>query len=68
MYKAYIETAIKNNAGFLFNETAATWDPTNEGVCVTTSRGKYYAKQLLLTAGAWLKDCLPDLNLPPTVE
>ncbi|MEJ0106029.1 MAG: N-methyl-L-tryptophan oxidase [Bacteroidota bacterium] len=66
--EAYIKTAKKNNADFLFNEPAITWEATNEGVCVTTSNGKYYAKQLLLTAGAWLKNFLPGLNVPLTVE
>ncbi|MES1215479.1 MAG: N-methyl-L-tryptophan oxidase [Bacteroidota bacterium] len=66
--KAHITVAVKNNADFLFNEPAVSWQASGDGVCVTTSNGKYYADQLLLTAGAWLNNFLPGNELPLTVE
>jgi sarcosine oxidase len=66
--KAHIEIATKNNADFLFNQPAISWQAEGDGVCIITSKGKHYAKQLLLTAGAWLNNFLPDNPLPLTIE
>lgn len=66
--EAHIKLALKNKTDFLFNEPATSWQINNNTVCVSTSKGKYYAKQLLLTAGAWLKNFLPNLNLSLSIE
>ena len=66
--EAHIEIARKNNADFLFNEVVISWQAEGDGVSVTTGNGKYFADQLLLTAGAWLNNFLKDAPLPLIAE
>jgi len=39
-----------------FDEPVTRWEPSGDGVRVTTTRGTYAAGRLLLAAGAWMPD------------
>jgi sarcosine oxidase len=65
---AHIEAARRAGAETRFEERVVNWEPDGEGVRVTTTAGSYVADQLLLSAGAWTSQLLPDLQLPLTVE
>ncbi|MDW7982677.1 MAG: N-methyl-L-tryptophan oxidase [Thermomicrobium sp.] len=43
------------------------WKAEGEGIRVDTSDGLFAADRLILTAGAWLPQLVPDLDLPLTV-
>lgn len=57
----YLSQAIENNAELHFEEEMLTWksvlgfneDPSIELIEVTTTKGVYYAKKLILTVGSW---------------
>jgi sarcosine oxidase len=65
---AHIEAAQRAGAEAHFEERVVDWKPDGEGVCVTTSAGSYVADRLLISAGAWTSQLLPDLQLPLMVE
>jgi sarcosine oxidase len=66
--EAHLEMAQRHGAVLGFEEPVVAWAPDGDGVRVTTSKGEYLARRLLLTAGAWMSRLLPDLKLPLTVE
>lgn len=51
-----------------YNEEVLQISPSADKVEVTTTAGKYTVGKLILTAGAWTSQLLPDLNLPLTVK
>jgi glycine/D-amino acid oxidase-like deaminating enzyme len=40
-----------------------SWWPDGAGVVVKTAKGVYRARKLVLTAGAWLPDIVPQLQV-----
>jgi sarcosine oxidase len=44
------------------------WRATSSGVEVTTFTGTYSAARLVITAGAWVRELVPELALPLEVE
>jgi len=44
-----------------------SWNATSNGVVVQTTREKYRAKKLIITAGAWSKKVLQKVGVPLTV-
>jgi sarcosine oxidase len=44
------------------------WERDGAGIRVITDQGIWSAGQLVISAGPWAKDLLPDLELPLTVE
>ncbi len=65
---AHIKSARAAGAEARFNEPVLDWIPDGDGVRVTTVSGSYIADRLVLTAGAWTNELLPDLELPLTIE
>ena len=51
-----------------FDEPLTRWEAAGEGVRVTTTRGTYEAKRLLLAAGAWMPQLLGAAGRGLTVE
>jgi sarcosine oxidase len=51
-----------------YGEKVTTWRATSEGVEVTTRGGTYSAARLVISAGPWTAELLPELALPLTVE
>lgn len=66
--KAFLAQAQKNGAAIHFNETVLNINPKTDHVELTTSKGDYQTEKLIITAGAWMSNLLPELNLPLTVE
>lgn len=64
---ACIEKAKNANANFRFNETVQSIATDGTEVQVVTDKEKYTAAKVILSAGAWTKELLPDLQLPLTV-
>ncbi|MDN7242536.1 N-methyl-L-tryptophan oxidase [Planococcus sp. N028] len=63
--KAFKETAIKNGAHLVTNTPVQHIDMNDEhGVKISTENTTFYAKKVIITAGAWAAKLLPDLNLP----
>lgn len=66
--QTHLELAAHRGAQLHHNEPVLRWEPEDGGVRVFTEQRSYRADRLLLTAGAWMKSLLPDLQLPLDVE
>jgi len=65
---AHLNGARLHGAEVHFEEPVTEWAADGDGVRVNTSNGEYVANRLLISAGAWTKALVTDLNLPLTVE
>lgn len=65
---AQLSLARSAKAELRFGEKVTKWRATENGVEVTTFTGTYTAPRLVITAGAWAGELLPELALPLTVE
>ena len=65
---AHLDLAARARAELRTNEPVVSWSPAGDGVEVTTTGGRYTADRLVLAAGAWMRQLLPDLDLPLAVE
>ena len=65
---AQLSVARSARAELRFGEKVTKWRATPDGVEVTTHTGTYAAAKLVIAAGAWLSDLVPELALPLTVE
>jgi sarcosine oxidase len=66
--RAHIKVARDAGAEARLNEGVLDWIPDGSGVRVTTAAGTYSADRLVLAAGAWNGELIPDLVLPLTIE
>jgi sarcosine oxidase len=58
--EAHLRMAERHGAALRF-EAPAHWEKDGDGVRVRTESGTYRAERLVLTAGAWMPELLPDL-------
>lgn len=65
---AQLSVARSAQAELRFGEKVTKWRATAGGVEVTTRSGTYAAARLVITAGSWTGDLLPELALPLTIE
>jgi len=65
---AHITLARNAGAEARFNESLLDWAPDGDGVRVTTGAGAFTADRLVLAAGSWIGQLVPDLVLPLTIE
>lgn len=65
---AHLTLAQRHGAELRFEERAAGWTRSGDGIEVRTDRGTYSCGRLVLAAGAWLPALVPELSLPLTVE
>lgn len=66
--KANLKQAADNGATLLYNEVVTAIIPKNNSVEIITDKGKYQSSKLIVSAGAWLNDLLPQLQLPLTIK
>jgi sarcosine oxidase len=64
--EAHIKAAELAGAQFKFNKVITSWKAGHAQVEITTPTGKYIAKQLVISAGSWVKELVPQM--PVTVE
>ena len=58
---AHVEGAIAAGATVRARERVLDWEPSGDGVRVTTDRGVYTGRRLVVAAGAWIGKLVPDL-------
>jgi sarcosine oxidase len=66
--ETHLRLAEQSGATLRFDEPIEGWEPTRDGVRVTTARGTYDAKQLVIAAGAWTGRLAPSLAPDLSVE
>lgn len=64
----HLDLAAKAGAILHFDEKVMSVEVNGGGVDVVTNRGRYRAGQVIISAGAWATELLPDLKLPLEVE
>jgi len=57
---AQLELARRAGADIHVNEHVERWSPDHAGVTVRTDKATYRSEQLLLCAGAWIRDLFPE--------
>ena len=60
---AHLAQARRRGAELRYEEPMLRWEAEDSGVRVHTAQGEYRAKQLIVTAGAWISALFPDLPL-----
>lgn len=66
--EAQLRLAEDGGAEVRFGERAVDWRPVAGGIEVETDAGVHAAGHLVIAAGAWTSQFLPDLGLPLEVE
>jgi sarcosine oxidase len=66
--RAHIQAALELGGEARFNEPVIDWTVEGDGVRVKTESAEYTADKLVLSAGAWNRSMVPDLELPLAVE
>ncbi len=66
--EAQLSLARASNAELRFGEKVTKWRATDSGVEVMTVSGTYSAARLVISAGAWVGELVPELALQLTVE
>src|ERR1700704_3845603 len=59
--ETHLRLAEEHGATLRFAEPIERWEPDGEGVRVTSARGSYRARRLVIAAGSWLPRLLPQL-------
>jgi len=65
---AHLDLAVRAGAEARFEEPVIEWTADGEGVRVKTGANTYFADQLVISAGPWMRNLLSELELPLTVE
>jgi sarcosine oxidase len=66
--KAHLAGAAARGAEIRCEETVESIMPSGDGVEVKTSKGRYLAGKVIVSAGAWVGELLPELRLPLYIE
>ena len=65
---AQLEQARRHGATLRFDEPVSRWEADGSHVGVFTALGRYRARQLVISAGAWVGSLLPGTRLPLRIE
>ena len=65
---AQLEQARRGGAVLRFDEPVSRWEAGDGHVSVYTGLDRYSAKQLVISAGAWVGSLLPGMRLPLRIE
>lgn len=66
--RAYLDGAAAAGADLHFEEPVLRWTASDQAVELVTTRQRYTAAHLVITAGPWAPQVLADLGLPLQVE
>src|SRR5437773_613968 len=60
---AHLHEAGQYGASLHFNEPVTGWQAGGDGVAVQTTQATYLAKKLVISAGSWVKEFVPELPI-----
>jgi sarcosine oxidase len=64
----HLRWARQHGAALRFEEHVRSWSADASGIDLVTDQGRYRANWLVMAAGAWLGQLVPELRLALTVE
>ena len=65
---AHLSAAVRHGANLRTEQPVVRWEETASGVKIVTTQAEYHAEHLILSAGSWITQLVPELNLPFKVE
>jgi sarcosine oxidase len=65
---AQLEQAQRRGAALHFDQPVDRWQADGGHIGVFTAHGRYRARQIIISAGAWVNSLLPQLPLPVRIE
>jgi len=65
---ALLAHAQHDGATLRFDEPVSRWLAEDGGLSLYTEQGRYRARKLIISAGAWAASLLPELRLPMQIE
>lgn len=65
---SHLAAAQRSGADLRYDQPVLNWAATPAGVRVTTPAGSWHARQLVITAGAWISRLVPELARSFRVE
>jgi sarcosine oxidase len=66
--EAHLKLAERNGAQLRYEEKVLSWSANGKGVRVVTERDELSAGQLVLSAGSWITELVPELKRTLSVE
>jgi sarcosine oxidase len=66
--RTFGDAALREGASLHTETPVESWSADSDSVTVRTKSGDHRARSLVLTAGPWTNELLPDLSLPLNVE
>lgn len=66
--QTFLQQAQKNGASLNYNERVIQIIPNDNTVEIVTDKNQYTTSQLIVSAGAWLNELIPDLHLPLSIK
>lgn len=66
--ESHLELARQHGAQLLTNQTVLGWQAEADRVRLFSANGEFRARRLLISAGPWTSQLVPDLRLPLSVE
>src|SRR6267143_7214611 len=64
--QAHLRFAQESGASLKFNEAVTSWSDSGDSLEVKTAQGVYHCKHLVISAGSWARELIPEL--PVVVE
>jgi sarcosine oxidase len=66
--RSFLDLAAARGAAVCYNEPVLEIEPAAHSIEIITTKGRYSAGKLILSAGAWTNQLLPGLQLPLQVK
>jgi sarcosine oxidase len=68
--RQHLRCASKRGADLRFEEPVLSWraSPSGDGVSVTTEKQTYQARSLVISAGPWFTELVPNVSMPVIVS
>lgn len=64
----HLELSRKPTVSFQFNETVTQLKQETDWVTIVTARNAYKAQKIIVSAGAWITEVIPEVKLPLEVK
>ncbi|MBA47132.1 MAG: N-methyl-L-tryptophan oxidase [Dehalococcoidia bacterium] len=64
----FLENSKSNGVRHKINEKVLSWEKSSDSYKVITNKGTYFSEKIIFSSGAWIKNLLPQVNIPVKIE